>query len=814
MSEIATVGFFVVGGTLRRDAPSYVSRSADQSLYQCLQNGEFCYVLTARQMGKSSLMVRTAARLRDSGTRVAVLDLTSLGQNVNAEQWYNGLLDRVGQHFGLEDELEELWNRFRQLGPMRRFMRAISDSVLAGADDRAVVFVDEIDAVRSLPFSTDEFFAGIRECYNRRPFDSCMERLTFCLLGVATPSDLIRDTRTTPFNIGRRIELSDFSEQEAMPLIQGLGADDGVGAALLRRIIYWTGGHPYLSQRLCQAVAQHGETRNPADVDRLCEQLFLSNRARERDDNLLFVRERMLRSEVDTAALLNLYEKIREGETVLDDETNPLISVLRLSGISRVQSGTLQVRNRIYDKVFDQDWVRANMPGAEVRRQRAAYNRGLRRALAITVPVLLLALVAVIGYGVYLSRVSITLQDFKSPPPPAFWASSRIRRLDVKEAADLRSAGATFGGILLRTGEPNVAVFVDDVEYGRTSRSGEMLLQLPPAIYEIRLQKPGFQVIKSQITVVADAQTESDVKLQREVIAATSFMITGGVSGAMVRLDGQNLGAVDSDGTFTYNASPGPHTIELGKTGYLPVQQQKTFALGTRTSIAGVMQPDPVEAAFIQIANSSDQARLRQFLARYPNSNHTAEVTDRLRDLDWNSLDKTNLTSLDSFLQANPLSRHANEARQLVAQMQKEQADAIAAINTRSTEAMLAYLDRYPHSQYGEQVRNTLAELLDKEAVLEVLRFYQEAYNQQDLVSILKIWPSCPEKTKKFLQETFRLPEKQMLKLEFQGEPDIKGNFASVRGQETRSGSLTSTATVTITLVRQNGQWLIQSGNF
>ena len=804
MSEIATAGFFVVGGTLRRDAPSYVSRRADQSLYRCLQDGEFCYVLTARQMGKSSLMVRTAARLRDHGTRVAVLDLTSLGQNLTADQWYNGLLERAGQHFGREEEVEAIWHRFRHLGPMRRFMRAISDSVLLGVNDRAVIFVDEIDAVRSLPFSTDEFFAGIRECYNRRPIDPHMERLTFCLLGVATPSDLIRDTRTTPFNIGRRIELSDFTEQEATPLIQGLGTDDGVGTALLQRIIYWTGGHPYLTQRLCQAVAQHGSVQNPAEVDRLCQQLFLSNRARERDDNLLFVRERMLRSEVDTAALLALYVRLREGKTVLDDETNPLISVLRLSGISRVQDGALQVRNRIYDKVFDSEWVNANMPGAEVRRQRAAYKRGWKRALAMTLPVLLLGL-AFAYRAVYLTQTSINLIDFKPPAPPAFWASSRIQS---------QGQQTQIGGILLRTGEPDVAVFVDDFEYGRTSREGEIRISLPPAIYEIRLQKPGFQVIKSRITVEKDAETAADVKLQHEVIAATSFMIMQGVSGAMVRLDGKNLGAVEPDGTFTFNTSPGTHTIELGKTGYLPVQLQKTFALGTRTSIDGVMQPDPVEAAYGQIANSSDPSRLRQFLTRYPNSNHSVEVINRLHELEWNGLDKTSLTSLDGFLKGYPQSPHANEARQLVAQLQREQGDAIAAINTHRIEPMQAYLTRYPQSQYGEQVRDALSPLLDKEAVVKVLQRYQESYNRQDLTSILKLWPSCPERTKKVMRDSFQSAEKQMLKFEFQGEPDIKGNFASVRFQETRSGSLTSTAIVTITLVRQNGEWFIQSGNF
>src|SRR5262249_20692186 len=110
----------------------------------------------------------------------------------------------------------------------------------------------------------DEFFAAIRECYTRRSEDPAYNRLTFCLLGVATPSDLIQDTRTTPFNIGRRIELTDFRDGEAAPLALGLshrrdaeGTESAEPEAqrLLQRILYWTGGHPQLTQRLCQAVA-------------------------------------------------------------------------------------------------------------------------------------------------------------------------------------------------------------------------------------------------------------------------------------------------------------------------------------------------------------------------------------------------------------------------------------------------------------------------------------------------------------------------------------------------------------------------------
>src|SRR3954451_15398364 len=163
MATSTPTSFYVIGGTLQRNAPSYVSRQADEDLYNGLTAGKFCYVLTSRQMGKSSLMVRTVVRLREAGTAVAVLDLTAIGQNLTAEQWYDGLLSRIGQQLDLEDELEDFWLDHERLGVMQRWMRAMCEVVLARYKERIVIFVDEIDTVRSLPFSTDEFFAGIRE---------------------------------------------------------------------------------------------------------------------------------------------------------------------------------------------------------------------------------------------------------------------------------------------------------------------------------------------------------------------------------------------------------------------------------------------------------------------------------------------------------------------------------------------------------------------------------------------------------------------------------------------------------------------------
>jgi hypothetical protein len=170
--------FYVAGGTLSRDALSYVTRQADRQLYDDLSQSHFSYLLTARQMGKSSLMVRTASRLRDEGAGVVVLDLTAIGLNLTAEQWYEGLLTQIGQQLNLEGELEEFWDGHTGLGPLQRWMQALMRVVLPRYPGRVEIFIDEIDAVRSLPFSTDEFFAGLREFYNRRTEDPELERLS------------------------------------------------------------------------------------------------------------------------------------------------------------------------------------------------------------------------------------------------------------------------------------------------------------------------------------------------------------------------------------------------------------------------------------------------------------------------------------------------------------------------------------------------------------------------------------------------------------------------------------------------------------
>jgi hypothetical protein len=113
-------------------------------------------------------------------------------------------------------------------------------------------------------------------------------------------------------------------------------------------------------------------------VDECAQRLFLSSKAQRQDSNLSFVQQRMLPGEEEQRiGRLTLYAKVLSGKPVADSDTAAFVSELKLAGIVQPIAGQLKVRNRIYAQVFNRAWITENMPGAELRRQRAAYLRGL-----------------------------------------------------------------------------------------------------------------------------------------------------------------------------------------------------------------------------------------------------------------------------------------------------------------------------------------------------------------------------------------------------------------------------------------------------
>jgi hypothetical protein len=356
-----TSRFYQVGGTLWVDVPSYVERAADTELDRHVREGEFCYVLTTRQMGKSSLMVRMARRLKDEGKHAAIVDLSAIGSDsrlITADQWYYSIADAILDKLDLEEDLEAWWDDPARAAPAQRLVQFFRDVVLRQTSGSVVIFVDDIESTLSLPFA-DDFFAAIRSCYNARAEDPEFRRLSFVLLGVASPSDLISESTRTPFNIGKAIHLIDFTLEEAQPLAVGLGSDPDGREMTLRRILYWTDGHPYLTQKICNlAVEESGDGIAPEAIDRIVEREFFTPGADRKDDNLKFVRNRLSGHGELTRRLLHTYRRVLRNEPIKDDPTSPVHAELKLAGVVKARdNGSLAVRNRIYARVFGEKWI-------------------------------------------------------------------------------------------------------------------------------------------------------------------------------------------------------------------------------------------------------------------------------------------------------------------------------------------------------------------------------------------------------------------------------------------------------------------------
>ncbi|MEM7796743.1 MAG: AAA-like domain-containing protein, partial [Cyanobacteria bacterium P01_C01_bin.118] len=377
---------YKVGGSLTSDDPTYIERQADEALYTALQQGDYCTVFNARQMGKSSLLVRTLHRLQNQGYQCATLDMSLLGtEEVTPQQWYVGIIAELCWQLDITLDVLPWWQQQSSLSYVHRLNCFIRE-ILLGQRSHICIFIDEIDSVLNLPFAVDDFLMVIRYCYNQRGLSADFQRLTFALFGMMTPAELVQDKQQPSFNIGMPIPLTGFSLTEAAPLATGLSPSPEQAMGSLQAILDWTQGQPFLTQKLCRLIS--GNSQSVATV--VQEQVINNWERQDEPEHLKTISNHILCHPYMTGRLLGIYQQVLlfegvspqasgEANTTIEStvhsveksmaqieavehtpvyvDGSPEQLELLLSGLVIKAGSYLRVKNPIYQTVFNQAWI-------------------------------------------------------------------------------------------------------------------------------------------------------------------------------------------------------------------------------------------------------------------------------------------------------------------------------------------------------------------------------------------------------------------------------------------------------------------------
>jgi hypothetical protein len=263
------------GGAVPLGSAFYVTRPTDAQFRDAIARGDsIVLVKGARQVGKTSLLARGLQAARQAGAKVVLTDFQTLStadlESPKSLCLVLGAL--IAEQLDLDVHPGEVWDAER--GANANFERYLSREVLEQIDRPLVWGLDEVDRLFMTRYS-DEIFSMFRSWHNKRALEpeGPWGRLTLAISFATEAHLFISDLKQSPFNVGTRITLTDFTEDEVGELNERYGSPVA-GGDQLHRFYQLLGGHPFLTRRALHELAIRG-----LDLDTFETQL-------ERDGNL------------------------------------------------------------------------------------------------------------------------------------------------------------------------------------------------------------------------------------------------------------------------------------------------------------------------------------------------------------------------------------------------------------------------------------------------------------------------------------------------------------------------------------------------
>ncbi len=234
-------------GSMACNSPYYIHRQADVEMEQQLsQKGFTVIVKGARQMGKSSLLIRAAAKAKAQGSRVCYIDFQRLDESqlASLDKLLLYLMHRLARDLKTTTKPMDYWDEY--LGAKDSATDFVEAALLSGSQQKVVFLLDEVDRVFSYDYRND-FFALLRFWTNRRASSEKWEQFNLMIAHSTDPMLWIDDINQSPFNVGYPISLANFNDEQFKQLADRYRLN--LNLEELQKIHQLIGGHPFLARK-------------------------------------------------------------------------------------------------------------------------------------------------------------------------------------------------------------------------------------------------------------------------------------------------------------------------------------------------------------------------------------------------------------------------------------------------------------------------------------------------------------------------------------------------------------------------------------
>ncbi len=234
-------------GAVPKDSRFYIERhpTEEQIYAEIMKPGALVRIKAPREMGKTSLLLRTINYAKNQGYKVVNLNLEQFDEAYlkDINKFLRCLCKRVTEQLELESKLEEFWDE--DIGSKVSCTLYFGKYILKQINTPLIIAIDELNIIFEHSQVAKDFLPLLRSWYEEGKRSQVWQKLRLIVVH-STEIYVPLHLKQSPFNVGLPASLGLFSQEQVRKLANRYQLNWTDESQEIKQLIAMVGGHPSL----------------------------------------------------------------------------------------------------------------------------------------------------------------------------------------------------------------------------------------------------------------------------------------------------------------------------------------------------------------------------------------------------------------------------------------------------------------------------------------------------------------------------------------------------------------------------------------